>query len=384
MQVFNKDMLKKSSDLSSAYQLLVDNGRITYDPAQELVINKLQSLSKKIMPYAASCNKNWLTRLVPGNGSVKTPKGLYIHSDVGRGKSMLMDLFFETCRISKKRRVHFHAFMMEVHRELQKWRQNHKKYKSSQNPLAPLAKKIAHDALLICFDEFQVSDITDAMILGKLFSELFKHGVVIVATSNRHPDDLYKDGLQRENFLPFIALLKGKVEVIALESPEDYRLKHLKALATTYYPNLGKKADEFIVKSFKELTNDAKPQPVTLQVLGRKIYVSNAHADIAMFTFHELCGEPRGSADFLEISREFSTVLVSDIPILSPDNRNEAKRFVNLIDEFYEHKVKFICTAAAQPKDLYKEGHGAFEFKRTVSRLMEMQSEIYLKQPHIP
>jgi cell division protein ZapE len=221
------------------------------------------------------------------------------------------------------------------------------------------------------------------MILGRLFTQLFEQGVVIVATSNRHPNDLYKDGLQREHFLPFIALLKDKVEVVALESPHDYRLKHLKSLETVYMPHLGHKADYFLAKSFSDLTNGATPQPVTLQVLGRNIHVQNAHGDVAMFTFHELCEEPKGPADYIEIAKEFSTILISDIPQLTPEKRNEAKRFVNLIDELYEHKVKLICTAAEPPQKLYVEGHGAFEFKRTVSRLLEMQSEVYLKQPHI-
>lgn len=382
MQVFSEDMFKKGSSIQDAYQQLVDSKRITRDPAQEQVISRLSKLTKHMASYIASRDKGWLTRLVPGKNSQEAPRGLYISGDVGRGKSMVMDLFFETCHIEKKRRVHFHAFMMEVHRELQAWRQNSKR--SEKDPIPPLAKKIADQAYLLCFDEFQVNDIADAMILGRLFTELFNQGVVMVATSNRHPNDLYKDGLQREYFLPFIALLKQKVDIAELISPHDYRLKHLKALSTTYYPYLGKKADKFLTQSFEELTNGATPQAVTLQVLGRRIYVPNAHGDIAMFTFHELCEEARGPADYIEITREFSTILLSDIPKLTPEKRNEAKRFVNLIDEMYEHKVKLICTAAATPDQLYTEGHGAFEFKRTVSRLLEMQSEIYLKQPHVP
>lgn len=382
MQAFSKDMVRKSNDVAHAYQQLVKDGQIVFDPAQEYVIGKLQHLGKALSDYEASQNKGWLTRIVSGSNATDIPQGFYIHSDVGRGKSMVMDLFFETCRISKKRRVHFHAFMMEIHRELQKWRQN--RNKQEKDPIPPLAKKIAEEALLLCFDEFQVHDIADAMVLGRLFTELFDRGVVMVATSNRHPDDLYKDGLQREHFLPFISLLKKRTEVVELDSPEDYRLKHLKALATTYCAHLGPKADQFLIQSFKSLTNGAQPQPVTLQVLGRKIHVPNAHGDIAMFSFHELCEEARGPADYIEIAREFSTILVSDIPQLTSDKRNEAKRFVNLIDELYEHKVKFICTASVPPHKLYPEGQGAFEFKRTVSRLLEMQSEVYLKQPHVP
>ena len=291
---------------------------------------------------------------------------------------MLMDLFFENCPIKQKRRVHFHAFMLEVHAFNHQWRQN-----NEGDPIRALAEKVRKDFILLCFDEFHVTDITDAMILGRLFGEFFSLGVVIVATSNRHPDDLYNGGLQRDLFLPFIELLKNNAKVLELAATQDYRLAHLHALTTTYFHPLGEAADQFLQQSYNEFTNRAPIKPGTLYVLGRKLTLSAVHGDVAMTHFEELCEKPLGSADYLEIAREFSTLLVARIPRLCLDKRNEAKRFVTLIDALYEHKVKLICTAEVPANQLYTGGEGAFEFERTVSRLMEMQSENYMRSGHV-
>ena len=370
-------------DLPAAYEELATKKLITPDPAQRDIITKLQRLREVLPRYTSEKDKSWFAKIISGKEASTIPHGLYIYGGVGRGKSMLMDLFFSTSPIEKKRRVHFHAFMMEIHEKLQAWRQQTKDDEKSKNPIPPLARALADEAWLLCFDEFQVTDIADAMILGRLFTELFKEGVVVVATSNRHPDDLYKDGLQREHFLPFIDLLKSTMEVAELSSETDYRLEHLKSLKTTFLAPLGNEASVFLKESFRKLTYGAAPEPITLSVLGRKIHVPCSHGDVAMFSFGELCEQPLGAADYIEIAREFSTVLLADIPQMTSEKRNEAKRFVTLIDALYEHKVKLICTAETSPQALYIDGHGAFEFERTASRLIEMQSESYLAAGHL-
>jgi cell division protein ZapE len=268
-------------------------------------------------------------------------------------------------------------FMLEVHAFIHEWRQQH-----NTDAIIALAKKIRAAALLLCVDEFHVTDIADAMILERLFSKLLASGVIVVITSNRHPDDLYLGGLQREQFLVFTKLLQQESQIIELVAKEDYRLKHLRALETTYYFPLDAHAAAFVQQSYNEFTNFAASQTGELHVLGRKFILSAVHGDIVLTSFDELCVQALGSADYLEIAREFSTVIMAGIPKLTADKRNEAKRFMTLIDTLYEHKVKLICTAEVPAPELYTEGDGAFEFRRTASRLIEMQSEAYFQSKH--
>lgn len=361
------------------YNQWVSEGKIQPDPAQVDIIVHLQNLQDSLAAYTGHPQKGLLSRLF--KNKTTAPRGCYIYGDVGRGKSMLMDLFFDTTPITRKQRIHFHAFMLDVHQRIFEYR---KKKGQNGDPIATVAKDIASNIYLLCFDEFQVTDITDAMILGRLFTELFKLGVVVVATSNRAPDDLYKDGLQRQRFLPFIELLKTKVRVLELEAEQDYRLRHLHHLKSVYFSPLGKKADLFMKESFAELTNKAEPVPHALNLPGRKLHLRKTHGDVLWATFSELCQQPLGAADYLEIATEFSTVLLADIPKMQKSDRNEAKRFVTLIDALYEYRVKLICTAQTKPISLYPEGDGSFEFGRTVSRLTEMQSEAYLAEAHQP
>ncbi len=372
-------VVESASSIKAVYAQWVRQKKIKPDPRQQRVVEKLDVLRAGLGQYAREKkHAGFLKKLVK-----KTPmmasRGLYIYGGVGRGKSMLMDLFFEQVAVPKKRRVHFHAFMLEVHARLNKYKKEHP---SETDPLEAIAQKIADETTLLCFDEFQVTDIADAMILSRLFSVLFEEGVVMVATSNRAPDDLYKDGLQRKRFEPFIALLKNSVGVVELDGDVDYRLEHLKSLSTVYFTPLGKKADAFVRATFSGLVQDAEPESGEIEVDGRRIPVRAMHGDVAIFSFEELCSRPLGAADYLEVARNFSTVILHDIPKLSSEKRNEAKRFVTLIDALYEQKTKLICTAAVQPTLLYPKGDGKFEFERTISRLMEMQSEQYLKLAH--
>ena len=313
--------------------------------------------------------------------SLPSFSGLYLWGDVGRGKSMLMDLFFDTIPYPQKKRIHFHAFMRDVHARIFAWR----KLKSDEREdlVGRVAKEIAQGCKVLCLDEIQVHDVTDAMILSKLFTTLFNMGVVVVFTSNRPPKDLYQGGLQREQFKYFIELCEKRLEIAKLESDTDYRLKQLKALDSTYYHPLGDEADLFLDGLYGKLTQGHASLPVTIEVQGRKLEVERTSGGVAWFTFHDLCERALGAADYIEVAAEFHTVLIQNIPQLTPEYRNEAKRFVTLIDALYEHKTNLICTAAAAPNALYPQGDGSFEFERTVSRLIEMQSEPYLQASHI-
>jgi cell division protein ZapE len=363
--------------LSTTYTHLIQSGAIVQDDAQREVAMKLDAFASRIAHYTLP-KRGWFSGLISKN-IIPSPQGIYIYGDVGRGKSMLMDLFFQQVQVTAKRRVHFHAFMLEVHERLFALRSGERQI---HDPIPVLSQDIAAQASLLCFDEFHVTDIADAMLLGRLFTALFALGVVVVATSNRHPDALYKDGLQRERFLPFIALLKEKVEVCSLNALTDYRLERMKAMRTLYYTPLGEEANSFMHQTFATLTQHAPVVENRLHVQGRELVLPLTAGGIAMASFAELCEQPLGSADYLEIAQEFSTLLLTDIPKLTPEMRNEAKRFVTLIDTLYERKVKLICSAAVPVASLYTEGTGAFEFERTISRLMEMQSEDYWKGAH--
>ena len=297
---------------------------------------------------------------------------------------MLMDLFFAAVDVPKKRRVHFHAFMADVHAGLHEWRQARKLGRvTGEDPIAPVAADLAHEVSLLCFDEFAVRDIADAMILGRLFTALLSAGVVMVATSNVAPDDLYMGGLNRALFLPFIALLKERCEVVELDARTDYRLKKL-VRAPVYYTPLGLKADAALDAAFLSLSGTPHGAPVEIELLGRRLDVPQAADGVARFSFDRLCRRPLGSADFLEVAERFHTVVIDRIPILRPAERNEAKRFIILIDALYDNRVKLVASAAAEPEGLFvgADGAEAFEFARTASRLFEMRSADYLALPH--
>jgi len=356
----------------AAYRERLSAGDLAPDAAQEAVATRLDGLAEDIARWRPDA---WLGKTAP-------PRGLYIWGPVGRGKSMLLDLFFEAAPVKKKRRVHFHEFMLARHAFLREARARFSKESGAGQDqlIAEAAKQVASEARLLCFDEIQVTDIADAMILGRLFERLFADDVAIVATSNRVPDDLYKNGLNRQLFVPFIGMLKAKLDVVELAGPHDYRLRQLMA-APVWYAPLGPAADERMDQAWRRLTAGATPHAVTLDVSGRALVVERQAAGVARFTFEDLCARPLGAADYLEIAERFHTVLLEQIPELSPSNREEAARFRTLIDALYEAKVKLVASAEAEPVALYPEGDQSFEFERTASRLMEMRSETYLALP---
>lgn len=360
-----------------------------------MAVEKLESLHKALATFDPSQGESgWFGRFgfgqrarrplqwTPGDCESCEPKqGLYLCGDVGRGKSMLMDLFFAGAPVLAKRRVHFHAFMQEVHGEIHRWRQIQTDNKAD-DLIVHLACNIAKNAWLLCFDELQVSDIGDAMILGRLFEALFAEGVVVVTTSNRPPDDLYQYGLQRERFLPFIRLIKQRLDILELNSEGDYRLGRKKGMQV-YHTQVNGNGHGALAECFDRLTAGRRPQPDEIHVQGRHWTVPRSADGVAWFTFDELCRATFGAADYLALATLYHTVILSDVPVLSPDDRDAAKRFVTLIDALYEHKVTLICSAPVPPQELYAAGDGSFEFHRTVSRLMEMQSEQYLQHRHL-
>ncbi len=366
------------------YQALIDNGTINADAAQAEAMDALDALGKSLSTYQGQMGKQgWAARLGIGAKAQPSPKGLYLWGGVGRGKSMVMDLFFDHAPVEQKQRVHFHAFMQEVHRRLHAFREAQKagRVDGDKDAVPALARVIVDKAWLLCFDEFHVTDIADAMILGRLFEAMFAAGAVVVATSNRHPKDLYKDGLQRERFLPFIDVLMDKMDVMEVSAVRDYRLERLKDMEAYLNPD-DAEAQQKLDDDFASLTIGATANPTTLSVNGRSVDIAKTAEGVAFVTFEDVCAKPLGPGDYLAIAERFHTLMISGIPKLGAHNRNEAKRFVTLIDALYEAKVNLICAAAVPPSELYTEGDGAFEFERTVSRLMEMQSADYIAQPH--
>lgn len=372
--------MSADAPIPAAYRALLDSGRLLPDAAQEQAVERLAALQGQWAQPAA--RKPLLGRLRGGGRPVAVPQGVYLWGDVGRGKSLLMDLLHDTTAIRPKRRVHYHAFMIDVHARIHRWRSGNKADAARKDPIPPLAAALVGEASLLCLDEMQVTDIADAMILGRLFTELLARGVRVVFTSNRRPDDLYLHGLQRDRFLPFIALIHEKLQVMELASAEDYRLRQLKAMQEVYIVAPPARARPKMDAAFARLTQDAAPQTLTMDVQGHALHVPASHGDVARFGFTDLCAKALGAADYEAIAQGFTTVLLDDIPQLSPEKRNEAKRFVTLVDTLYEHKVKLVCSAAVQPDALYPSGDGSFEFARTASRLMEMQSESYLAAAH--
>ena len=357
----------------AAYDELVAAHELKPDPAQAAAADTLDQLR-------ANGGNSFLSKLI--GKEADGPAGVYLWGGVGRGKSMLMDLAFDRLDLLPKRRVHFHEFMLETHGRLHKARE-----REEGDPIEPVAEAIAREARLLCFDEMQVTNPADAMILSRLFSRLIEAGVKVVTTSNRPPKDLYKDGLNRELFLPFIHLIEQRMLVVPVDGPTDYRLQRLKGVRTWHVPN-GPEATEALSNAFFRLTDypvedRAKVPSEDLEVGGgRNLRVPKSLKGVAVFSFKRLCGDNRGASDYLALARRYHTVIIVGIPVMSREMRNEAARFVTLIDALYEHRVKLLASANAEPAGLYPSGDGRFEFARTVSRLEEMQSADYLAEGH--
>ena len=366
--------------LLARYDALIASGELRADPDQRMAAQRLARLQDEL--EAPPPKKSLFARLTGTREAAPLPRGVYLWGGVGRGKSMLMDLFVETLAIEHKRRVHFHAFMLELDRHLGEARKAER-----QDPLMHVALTMAPTVRCLAFDEMVVNNTADAAIMGRFFTALIEAGTVIVTTSNRPPRDLYKDGLNRALFLPFIALVEARMDVLSLNGPTDYRLDRIGDLATWHAP-IGDAATAKVREAFFRLTDfdpdDAAHVPSGALDLGggRTLHVPKSLKCVGVFSFKKLCAENRGAADYLAIARAFHTVILVGIPRMGPENRNEAIRFTKLIDALYEHRVKLFVTAAAAPEELYQAGDGAFEFERTVSRLNEMQSEDYMALGH--
>lgn len=358
------------------YEALVEAGTIVPDDMQRVLVAALDSLAQAIGRRDRGGNRRWFKwtsrrRIEP------PPCGLYIWGGVGRGKTLLMDIFFECAPSDRKRRVHFHEFMADVHERLARLREQPGRAKDG-DPIPPLAREIASEIELLCFDEFAVYDIADALILGRFFKQLFERGVVVIATTNVAPDDLYKGGINRTLFLPAITLIKAHMSVFHLDAPCDYRKSGARA-GPRYATPLGADADACLNAHFSELTGQAHGDPTELVIKRRQIAVPEAAKGVARFHFNDLCSRPLGAADYLAIADRFHTIILAGIPILSSERRNEAKRMVDLIDALYDKHVRLIASAEAEPMALWKgnDPSVAFQFMRTASRLIEMRSDAY-------
>jgi cell division protein ZapE len=373
-----------ASLIEAQYAAGVAAGRIEPDDAQKAVVARLARLESQILQSRLARKSSSLGWLFAKSANAQRIKGLYIYGDVGRGKTMLMDLFFEAIPVVRKRRVHFHEFMLDVHERIFALRQKMKIGEhEDQDPIRLTAQQLAQEAWLLCFDEFHVTDIADAMILGRLFGQLFDRGVVVVATSNVAPDDLYRDGLNRALFVPFIHMLEERMDVVRLAARTDFRLEKLGGLPVWYVP-ADAKADAGLDDAWRRLTGGRAGAPQDLPLKGRAVHVPRAAMGVARFSFHDLCEAPLAAADYLRVAHEYHTVILDHIPVMTYDNRNAAKRFIILIDTLYDTNVKLIASAAAEPNALYQadEGFEVQEFKRTASRLVEMRSQPYLSRPH--
>jgi cell division protein ZapE len=366
------------------YDDLVRARKIGRDPAQEALLSHLTALEARIAAHRQARRAGpvaWLFGSRERNGPVK---GLYVHGEVGRGKTMLMDLFFEASPVVRKRRVHFHEFMADVHERVRVLRQRIKEGEiSGEDPIRLAAAEIAEESWLLCFDEFHITDIADAMILGRLFTRLFELGVVIVATSNVAPDQLYAGGLNRALFLPSIEMINRHMEVMTLDARTDFRLEKLSGRKVWYVP-ADATADAALDDAWQRLVGSEAGMPHELAIKGRTLRVPRAAMGVARFSFHDLCEQPLAASDFLRVAHEFHTLILDRIPVMDFDRRNAAKRFIILIDTLYDHAVKLIASAEAEPDGLYRatEGYEANEFKRTASRLIEMRSQPYMALPH--
>jgi len=380
------DQLVSNQGPLAAYRAMLATGELKTDPAQALAAERLQGLWKVLRHYAPPAKREdggFLGRLFQPKRFDEAPddhpNGLYLVGEVGRGKSMLMDLFFGEALVARKRRIHFHQFMQEAHKRIFAWKRANP---DGRDPIPPLADQIAAEAQLLCFDEFQVNDIADAMILGRLFEALFARGVVVVATSNIAPDDLFKGRPGRDAFLPFIELIKKHLDVMVLDGARDYRRGRLQSLRSWVVP-ADARARAALDRAFSVLSGDAPAAPDHLWVLGRRVEVPIAAQGVARFDFETLCGQPLGPGDYLALATHFHTLVLDNVPVLSPENFDRAKRFIILIDELYDHRVKLVASAAAEPDALYVQGDGAKEFQRTASRLVEMLSQEYRNLAHL-
>jgi cell division protein ZapE len=360
-------------DLAAAYHERITAHELRPDPAQLASLSLLQDFANKLQGYRPPTTPRLWNRLFH---SPPAPlNGLYLYGAVGRGKSMLMDLFFGKVEIEKKRRVHFHQFMLEIHARLHA-------LQNETDILPRVARDIAAEAWLLCFDEFHVGNIADAMILGRLFEALFAAGVVVVATSNWPPDQLYKNGLQRERFLPFIALIQKRMTVYHLDGAVDHRFEQTKALPCYFHP-LDIDNTQHLQKIFYQLTDDAEPESIVLPVQGRTLHITHAAKGVGFFNYDELCVASLGAADYLEIAKCLHTVLIDGVPRMREEKRDETVRFTNLIDALYEAKVKLYLAAEAAAEQLPPAGELSFAFQRTLSRLTEMQGEAYRHKTHL-
>ena len=373
------------------YRAMLASGALSTDPAQALAAERLQALWSRLRGYRPEVRqqepsfwdrfrKKSATEDIPDN----YPHGLYLVGEVGRGKSMLMDLFFESADVEQKRRVHFHQFMQDAHRRIHAWRREPHRLADphSDDPIPPLADSIAADAWLLCFDEFQVNDVADAMILGRLFKALFARGVVVVATSNVAPAELFAGQPGRDAFLPFIALMQQYLDLIVMTGSRDWRRQRLAGQRTWHVPS-DSRADQALDAAFTELTGGGPVRPGRLTVMGHQLVVPLAAQGVARFDFDALCGQPLGAGDYLALATHYQALVLDGVPRLSPDNYDVARRFIVLVDALYDHRVKLVASAAATPDELYQAGEGAVAFQRTASRLWEMQSLEYLRLPHL-
>ena len=372
-----------SASFRAHYQALVSSGAIEPDAAQAEAAEALAELEQRLAGYKPVRKQGLLGRLFTDkNGG--PPRGIYVHGEVGRGKTMLMDLFFQHSSVMHKRRAHFHEFMAEVHERIYGYRQNIARGEIADGDVIALtAASIFDEAWLLCFDEFHVTDIADAMILGRLFAKLFELGTVVVATSNVGPEDLYKGGLNRALFLPFIAQISDHMEVLRLDARTDFRLEKLVGVKMWLVP-ADRAADAALDKAWVRMTGNAKSRPRDISIKGRILHVPCSADGVARFSFADLCEKPLAASDYLRLAHDYHTIMIDRIPVMDYPERNAAKRFIALIDTLYDNAVKVMASAEADPLSLYlaTEGYEANEFKRTASRLIEMSSESYLALPH--
>ena len=371
------------SSFRAHYQSLVSSGAIEADAAQAAAAEAFSDLEARLSTYKPVSKQGLLGRLFADKNE-PPPRGLYVYGEVGRGKTMLMDLFFQQSPVEHKRRAHFHEFMAEVHERIYGFRRNIARGEMADGDVIALtAQSIFDHAWLLCFDEFHVTDIADAMILGRLFSKLFELGTVVVATSNVAPDDLYKGGLNRALFLPFIAQISDHLDVLRLDARTDFRLEKL-AGAKMWLVPADRDADAVLDKAWSSMTGNAPCEPRDISIKGRVLRVPCSAHGVARFSFADLCEKPLAASDYLRLARDYHTVLIDHIPVMDYPERNAAKRFIALIDTLYDNAVKLMASAAADPLSLYiaTDGDEANEFKRTASRLIEMSSESYLALPH--